>query len=109
MSDWREGYRKALIDLILSEGNFMATDPGPYGWWDRDADWTHREHPKFVHPDAEITEKYYSEFVGTFEANKEITLLVVSAVSCDCEQIIRRPYAYAATIGDVLSHLLKEN
>lgn len=69
MSDWRVGYRRALVDALVRLGSPLADRTSVYGWTHED--WQEiRAHVRSVGIDYERTgepeDTSWNEFAGTF-------------------------------------------
>lgn len=78
MTDWREGFKRALIDVVATHGYPVRDNESFYGWeeypvgWDRETGqgiWPKKDHIALVGIDYSACtyhESEWHEFMGTF-------------------------------------------
>lgn len=106
MSDWREGYRTALMKFICKNGA-PRYERGYYSWVGDYASVDHTRRCGVVAVNGfDVSEETISVFAGTFDSDQQTTLLTTT-VSCNCGKYTRIPWAYEGSMTSVLLGLLK--
>lgn len=111
MSDWIEGFHKAMFDAIAANGRPVAIESSYYGGWiDFDANWHMIGGRDGKGPTCEPTnlrdlqEDEWDEFDGTF--NDSLHGYGVSAAfDCSCGQLKDRRLRWETSFGDALRTL----
>lgn len=126
MTDWRDGYRKAVADFLKRKGMFVdlrhyedtfgdmqddyETWNVTYGW----ADHYHGRKPGTWEFECEIDyvdfesmrEQSLSLFENTFTSNRNVAGVEVRA-TCKCGKYTNRWLRWEGALGDILPELLK--
>lgn len=122
MSDWRDGYNKALRDFLLRKGGPVQLDrdddkrPNYYGWVDYDVASHFRPVTQggdgcvaTVEDDAAIVAESHSQFMGTFYEGSEFrSFLIMRDVRCECGKHEHLIWGYQGEMGDVLKGVLND-
>lgn len=112
MSDWKIGFKRAMIKALVDGGSPVRDDPSFYGWEDYDHHWPPVRHPKRIMIDrvgidfdaTTYRESVWAEFQGTFyEGDTRVYGVDLDLVLCNGKRLRWR---YTGTVSKLLTAVL---
>jgi hypothetical protein len=115
--DWTVEYKRRVREFMQQNGravehrddSYGLQNVSVYGWCDYDAQ-RHIYDDKcawIVPKGAQLEERTYSQFVGTFTDNAEEIGINVSPAHCACGRYTNRTLRHDGSLQDILAGILK--
>lgn len=109
--DWKIGYRQALLAYVAKRGAAVSSKASLYGWiaqdWQKIGRHVQSCGLDFAH--TEIKESSWDEFAGTFAETDYHRHGIDVTGRCKCGELRDLHLRVDASIGEILTELLKEN
>lgn len=108
--DWQIGFRQAVADMLMTQGSFI--DDGNYygdGWSSRHTlpePYGAGCQVKSVDV-SEVEDDHFTSFAGTFDSDREVTVLVAKA-TCECGKFTGARFGWEGSLTDALHLLLND-
>ena len=103
---WVAEYRRAMTDFLLKHGTLVDPSGGNQYSWGAD-DYDHpRDCPLSLSEGGTFREGTITEFLSTFDGNRDRSVIDICPVHCACGAITDRTVRYDGTTGDLFNKFL---
>jgi len=111
--DWKQNYKRALLNAFAKEARVVDKNASFYGWVDWERSKLTFEHFNACSVDVELTpmpeDSSWNQFQGTFYEGDTTIHGMATDVTCQCSIIDAVPMRLDGTFSELLEAVLRED